>query len=1093
MAENQYVTPNGAKIDCYYNNYDPARHYEAVLLRDGRPMMASEINEIQSIGLARHKALGCSLYKDGDVVSGAQIAINKETGIVTATAGKVFLDGQIWELEMARFQIPVSGTVAVGARIIRQTISEIEDPTLRNPAVGTESELEAGAWRLKMTAEWGFAGDGKGGSFFPVYMVDDGEMRLKEAPPALDSFNVAIARYDRDSTGGGMYVCEGMTVSVEPMTDKNTQVFYIAAGRARVNGEGAELLASYRLKRQTAPDLRFVDTEVHTADGKPGQRINVAHAPVWEYVNLRVPTRKTITMTHGNFSGCQDALPDSAVLQIVEVRQGGVIFRPDADYVRSGDMVDWAPGGNEPATGSTFQVTYDFLNTDVEPKNADFDGFTVENAVAGSSIMISYRQALPRIDRLCLNPGGTFSFVDGIASEYNAVRPKAPSGSLALASIYQDWRGTPEVENDGVRVVPFSRILDQDRRMDWLEAEVARNRLEMDLGTRESGMRAGMLVDPFLDDSVRDQGVAQTAAIVGGCLTLAIKTPKNMPALTGAIQETPACLNYDIAETLAQTLRTGDMKVNPYMAFAAPEGMAAITPAIDRWTETRTDWASEVTRTFYSYSNRTVSGGTRTTSNWRAAGTKKSVSSSTSVTTGTETENLGTTASSLKYLREIEISFNLSGFGPGEIFDRINFGGVDVPFTAPATFDARGKLSGSFRIPPNTPAGIKQIEFKGRAGVAYATFVGEGTLEVTTLRRVQNIYRHTTTTTTVTTVRYYNPDPLAQTFTLEKSGLLAGVDLWFTARGTTSAQVQIRETANGFPTAVVLANANLVPADRKLDGHTRALFDSPVPLEGGTEYAIVILCNDAETALAIAEMGKFDTNVQNWVTAQPYTVGALLSSSNATTWTAHQTADLAFRLLMASFTETTRVVELGDMALPEGTSDLILTGLAEIPASSCRVEYELELPDGARLSLAPNQGVSLDRAVKGNAKLRARLYGGGGFSPVLWPGTQLICGQLEREGVYVSRSVKAAGASKATLVYEAYTPTGSAVKAEMQTDNGAWTELANPKTRQQGDGVVEYSWSRPISGANLVKVRLTLTGTPKARPEVYDLRLMTNV
>lgn len=1092
MAQKQLATQNGAKIDYYYNNYDPAKHYEELLFRDARPMMASEMNEMQAIELAWHKALGKSLYKDGDVISGCQIAINKSDGIVTATSGKVFLDGLIWDLPQARFQIATSGTVAVGARIVQETVSELEDPDLRNPAVGCESEGEAGAWRLKMTAEWGFDSDGKGGSFYPVYMVDDGEMRPKEAPPALDSFNVAIARYDRDSTGGGSYICDGMLVTVAPVTDRTTQIFYIAAGRARVNGEGAELLASYRIRRETTPDLRFVDTEVHTANGKPSQRINVAHAPVWEYVNLRVPTRKTITMTHGNFSGCQDALPDSAVLQIVEVRQGNVVFRPDVDYVRSGDKIDWAPGGNEPATGSSFQATYDFLNTNVEPKNADYDGFTVENAVAGSSIMISYQQALPRVDRLCLNPGGLFSFVTGLASEYGARAPQAPADSLALASIFQNWRGTPEVENDGVRVVPFSRMLAQDRRMDWIESQVARNRLEMDLGTREAGQRTGMLVDPFLDDSVRDQGLAQTAAIVGGCLTLAVKTPANMPALAGSVPKIPLALNYSAEERLSQTLVTGEMRVNPYMAFTAPEGKAEISPAIDRWTETRTDWASDITKTFYSYSNRTVNRSS-TTSSWRNSGTFRSSSSSTSTTSSTTTENLGVNAENIPYLREIAISFTLSGFGPGEIFDKVNFGGVDVPFTAPKTFDANGRLAGSFRIPANTPAGIKQIEFKGRSGVAYATFVGEGTLEVTTLRRVQNIYSHTTTTTTVTTVRYYNPDPLAQTFTLETPGLLAGLDLWFKARGRSNAQIQIRETANGFPTAVVLASATLTPEAEKLDGPTRVFFDSPVPLEAGVEYAIVILCNDPDTAVAVAEMGKFDANVQKWVTAQPYTVGALLSSSNASTWTAHQTTDLAFRLLMARFTETERVVELGSIALPAGTTDLILAGLCEIPASSCRCEYELELQDGAKISLAPNQGASLDRAVSGTAKLRARLYGQASASPVLWPGTQIICGILQTEGIYVTRSVEARGAAKATLVYDAYIPAGASVSAEIQINNGAWTRLSSPATKQQGDGVVEYTYSQALANADLLKVRLTLTGTPKARPEVYDLRLLTSI
>ncbi len=82
-------------------------------------------------------------------------------------------------------------------------------------------------------------------------------------------------------------------------------------------------------------------------------------------------------------------------------------------------------------------------------------------------------------------------------------------------------------------------------------------------------------------------------------------------------------------------------------------------------------------------------------------------------------------------------------------------------------------------------------------------------------------------------------------------------------------------------------------------------------------------------------------------------------------------------------------------------------------------------------------------------------------------------------------------ARKIVLVYDAYVPTGSSVAAEIQLDNGSWTALPAPSTKQQGDGIVEYRYEQAVSEINSVKVRLTLAGTPKARPEVYDLRLMT--
>ncbi len=1084
-----------AKIDNYYNRFDESLGYEEILFRDGFGAQGAEQNEQQAIINAKIAKLGRALFKDGDIVQGAQILVDPVTGKVTATAGTIFLNGFIWNVPAGEMDIPVTGTVSVGIHLEESIISELEDPALRNPARGQRSEGEPGAWRRKVVAKWGFDSDGQTGTtFYPVYTVDDGQLTAKEAPPNLESFNVAIARYDRDSTGNGSYVCSGFLVTVDEALADGAQIFSVAEGRARVNGEGIELMASRRLRYPAEADLRYIDTEVITAGTDERQRVNVAHAPVHDYVNLRVTQRKTVELTHGNYSGCADALPDTSVLNIVSVKQLDTVYEAGADFVRAGDTLDWSPGGAEPATGSTYSVTYDFLNTNVQPIDPDYDGFTVAGAVPGSSIMISYNQALPRVDRLCIGPDGGFSWVKGVAAEYGPREPQAPGGILALASVYQNWRGVPQVVNDSPRVFTFSRILAIEERVEYCLNEVARNRLEMNVGTRESGNRVGLFVDPLLDDSMRDQGIVQTAAIVDGALVLPIAatvldvtaditTPKSIPALVEA--------------GVSQLLKTAQMKVNPYMAFDVPEGKATISPSVDRWTETKTNWASTITKTFYSSSNQTVRKNGGTTSNWSQAGSTSSTSSHTSSSTSSSTQNLGTTSSALQYLRSISINFTLENFGPGEILDSVNFGGIMVNVGGTKVADANGRITGSFTIPPNTPAGVKQIEFKGKATKAYATFTGQGTLLVTTLRRVQNIYRHTTTTTTITTttyvapVRVYDPDPLAQSFTLETEGQLAGVDLWFAARGTTNAQVQIREMDNGFPTSVVLAEA-IVPPDKQIvgGGHTRVLFDAPLPLEAGTEYAIVILCNDATTSLSIATMGNFDAGAQQYVTQQPYTVGLMLSSSNATTWTPHQDSDLAFRLLMAKYSETETTIDLGTVTLPEGTTDLVLMGLAELPNSGCRNEFVIDLPDGTSYSVAGEQGLRLPRAVAGEAHIRARLFGNAISSPVLWPGTQIISGRMALTADYCTRSIVARDAIKAVLIYDGYVPSGASVKAQIQIDSGEWQDMPLNKTVNQGDGIVEYRYEQGLSGASLVKAKIILSGTPHARPEVYDIRFM---
>lgn len=397
--------------------------------------------------------------------------------------------------------------------------------------------------------------------------------------------------------------------------------------------------------------------------------------------------------------------------------------------------------------------------------------------------------------------------------------------------------------------------------------------------------------------------------------------------------------------------------------------------------------------------------------------------------------------------------------------------------------DSTGKISGTFLIPPNVPAGAKRVDFLGLpngGSRGFATFTGQGTLVINTLQDV----------TTFTTSRWWvNVDPLAQTFTLDRDAQIAGIDLWFTACGGT-ARVQVRTTQNGFPTATVMADVTVQQADIVTTGkHTRALFPAPVALTAGEEYAFIVLCDDATTACAIAEVGKFDATAQTWVTSQPYTVGTLLSSSNASSWTAHHDKDLTFRILEADFTAPIREINMGTVPL-NGTTDMMLYSVAENPTAVTRVEYELSLPDGNTLRVAGGQITRFAEPVTGSMKITAKLSGSATASPVLWPGTQLIAGSVADTADYYTRSISALGATKVVLVYDAIIPSGATVTPSVRQDDGAWTELVADGSTNQGDGLVEYRFKSVLDNVDLLKVKLTLTGTPTARPRVRNIRLM---
>lgn len=396
--------------------------------------------------------------------------------------------------------------------------------------------------------------------------------------------------------------------------------------------------------------------------------------------------------------------------------------------------------------------------------------------------------------------------------------------------------------------------------------------------------------------------------------------------------------------------------------------------------------------------------------------------------------------------------------------------------------DSTGIVRGAFTIPPNVTAGAKRVDFAGSGGSrGTATFVGEGTLISQTYRNV----------TTVVEQRW-QVDPLAQTFTLEGNGQIGGVDLWFTKKGTTDILVQIRETTAGFPNRRVLGECRLAPSAISVGGsHTRCAFTGPVSLLGGTEYAIVVLCDDAVSELAVAEVGKWDSVNGRWITSQPYQIGTLLSSSNASTWTAHQSMDMAFRLLRAQYTETSLDIPLGEVDVTE-LSDIMVLGFAENPTTQARVEWQLGIPGGATVTVQEGQPVRLDTAATGKVKLTARLLGDRDSAPVLWPGTQIVRGSVEASADYITRAMPAGADSTVRVIFDANLSGNATVVVKMQgIGDTEWVTIPyHASLPGVEEGWFEFE-HKVATSKDMIRIKLELSGSSRFRPRVKNLRVVT--
>lgn len=646
-------------LPAYYNRFDATLRYDELLFRASKGLQSAELNEVQSTLVDRLKRIADAVFKDGAVVEGTPPVINTTTGATTCPASRIYLKGAVRSVPERTFTIATSGIVRIGVFLLEEEITEVQDVTLRDPALNSRNYNEPGAGRLRVTPSWGHSSESLSGVFYPVWTVIDGSI-LNQQAATDNTFIEALARYDRESNGN--YIVDGLSVLATGYS-AGSNTFSIKEGVGNIFGYKIDKPTASRIVYAEDPDLELVDAEPDVFTGTTGgtATVQLNRYPLDAVLEVVITRQKTVTITRGGFAGGQDTLPDVSVLSIQSITQGGTTYQSPRDYFLNGDKVDWSPTGGgaiEPASGSTYSITYQYLGT-VTPDSINLQTgvVTVTGAVNGSLVLTDYRWKLPRYDQLCIDREGIFSRVKGISTRFNPLPPAVPSNLLSLATIEWKWGATPSVTNDGIRAIPF----DQLERMRSLIVDlfdlVAVERLKTDISSREPSSKRGVFVDPFIDDDLRDQGLTQTAAIVNGTLQLPIAATVYQ-APTNNSQDW--MLPYTEEIILAQERETGFSKINPYASFDPIPAVVVLTPAVDRWIVIDTIWASPVTQTIVNMVANVSRRGQVTS------------------TTSTRTELLSESQRPAQFLRLITINFTLQGFDPGETLAEVKFDGINV-------------------------------------------------------------------------------------------------------------------------------------------------------------------------------------------------------------------------------------------------------------------------------------------------------------------------------------------------------------------------------------------------------------------------------
>ncbi len=192
-------------------------------------------------------------------------------------------------------------------------------------------------------------------------------------------------------------------------------------------------------------------------------------------------------------------------------------------------------------------------------------------------------------------------------------------------------------------------------------------------------------------------------------------------------------------------------------------------------------------------------------------------------------------------------------------------------------------------------------------------------------------------------------DPLAQSFKVNESTgvFVTKCDVFFEAKDNTDIPVifSLRTMSNGVPTEniIPLTEVALTPeaVNVSTDGSVATTFEfgGPVYLEGGMEYAIVMLSNSAKYRGFISRVGEDDLISGAYIANQP-TLGSLFKSQNASTWEPSQWEDLKYTLYRAEFVET-GTLSLYSPELTEGNKQIPLLQADPIVLTSKQIRVGL--------------------------------------------------------------------------------------------------------------------------------------------------------
>lgn len=1107
---------NLSGVSQYYNLYNPTKGYTELLFRAGKVLQSKEMNELQSIIKRNIKNIGDSVLSDGDIIEGCQLVLKDDHKTAVITRGRIYLSGDVRDVPDTTVSITSSGTEIIGATLVSTVITADDDKTLLDVASGYDNYNQDGACRLKDAVKITVNDP----TATTLFVLQDGvqlSLNTNSDLTQLDKINNTLAHRTFDESGN--YKVEGLELADKNLSDAQHNYVSLGAGRAYVQGYEVIKPVAVSVQLDQATDIRYVESEP-----KVYNTSTATYALNNDYVKAINKLVGVVTVKQNiNRSSLVDGidtLPLTPVASIVSVKQNSETYQQGTDYKLTSDGVDWSPSGKEPHAGESYEVTWTYNKIMIADHDYQLDGNSIkfldgDKPTEGSTFLVDYGFGLCRRDVISLDKLGNIIVTKGQSDTLSHVespsvdsREVLPLGSVLLKPGIM----VVEVINNNTQTIPMLDLYKMLNRINSLEYNQAISDLDREAADGESATQlVGVFTDGFIGVSKSDVYHSQwTASIDVDNHELVMPFNTNMISLVldrtgefrGGVFKRLLTAPYTEEVLAKQSDATGTMRVNSYNAFPK-KPVVDISPKVDNWIDEQHITIERVTTSSVTlrrwWYHKDAAWAEEEKELWKQYGFADG-GQSLGWSNGTgirSTSSSVTTDEAIMYMRQQMVDVMVTNLVPQVDNLVVSFDGIVVKATALSSqylgtkegtlrANSQGIAVGHFTIPKDVMCGTREVRVYPEStpslyGSDNYTSVGRSKVTTTTVWT-----RKTTTSTT---------DPLAQSFQLDEDRYVTGVGLFFRDKSAGEPLVvQLRNMVNGYPGTIVYAEKTMAATDVKsgtaTNNETKVVFDDPVYCRGNEQYCFTILSNSDVDSVYIAETGKADLDTKEQVAKNSYMTGVMFSSSNAMTWTAHQSADLKFNLYGARFTGNGEAIfnDIRGLRL-----DRIMVAAEQSIPAGCAVQWRYSINGNDYLPI--ENYVDRDLSVLANSvKVRATLVTSDKVSPVIALDSLQLAGFItDKKSVYVSRNVPVAGGyNTVKQVIDLHLPAGTSVNMFYATDeNGVnWMPMnsnTHEKVSADYDTYTFVAKLQQVAKNYRVKVELT-SSSSLVKPRAQKLR-----